>query len=51
VVSTQLPGALPWSVKQPGREAGHSPTTSAGGQENLERSIHSPIRLYGVALT
>jgi hypothetical protein len=42
-------GSFP-GVKRPGREADHSPPTSAVGQENVDLYIHSPIRLHGIVL-
>jgi hypothetical protein len=37
-------------VKQQGREAGHSPPTSAQVKKNVDLDIHSPLRLLGVML-
>jgi hypothetical protein len=38
-------------VKRPGREADHSPPSSAEGKECVELYLHSPIRLHGVMLS
>jgi hypothetical protein len=43
-----LPGALSLRVTRPGREADHSPPSSA--EENVGLHIHSHIRLHGVVL-
>jgi hypothetical protein len=37
-------------VKRPGREADHSPPSSAKVKECMELYLHSPIRLHGVVL-
>jgi hypothetical protein len=37
-------------VKWPGREADHSPPSSAEVKELVEPYLHSPIRLHGVVL-
>jgi hypothetical protein len=37
-------------VKRPGREADHSPPSSAEVKECVELDLHSPIRLHGVVL-
>jgi hypothetical protein len=37
-------------VKRPGREAGHSPPSSAEVKECVELYLHSPIRLHSVVL-
>jgi hypothetical protein len=37
-----VPGALSLGVKRPGREAGHSPPSSAEVKECVELYIHSP---------
>jgi hypothetical protein len=37
-----VPGALSLGVKQPGREADHSPPSSAGVKERVELYLHSP---------
>jgi hypothetical protein len=42
--------ALSPGTKRLGREADHSPPTSAGGQENVHLYIQSPIHLQGVML-
>jgi hypothetical protein len=44
-------GALPLGVKRPGREADHSPPSSAEVKECMELYLHSPIRLYGIVLS
>jgi hypothetical protein len=41
-------GTLSSGVKRPGREADHSPSTSAEVQKNVDLYIHSPIRLHGM---
>jgi hypothetical protein len=41
-------GALSLEVKGPGREADHSPPSSAEVKECVELYLHSPIRLHGV---
>jgi hypothetical protein len=38
-------------VKRPGREADHSPPSSAEVKECMELYLHSPIRLHGVVLS
>jgi len=38
-------------VKRPGREANHSPTSSAEVEECVELYLHSPIHLHGVVLS
>jgi hypothetical protein len=43
-------GDLSLEVKRPGREADHSPPSSAE-VECVELYFHSPIRLHGVALS
>jgi hypothetical protein len=55
LVPTQPPiqwvtGTLSLGVKQPGREADHSPPSSAEVREWVELYLHSPIRLHGVVL-
>jgi hypothetical protein len=45
-----VPGILSPGVKQPGREANHSPPTSAQVKKNEDLYIHSPTRLHGVVL-
>jgi hypothetical protein len=44
-----VPGALSPEVKRPGREADHSPRTSAEVKKNVDLYIHSPVRLYDIA--
>jgi hypothetical protein len=46
-----VPGALSLGVKRLGREADHSPSSSAEVKECVELHLHSPIRLHGVALS
>jgi hypothetical protein len=41
-------GALSLRVKRPGREADHSPPSSAEVKECVELYLHSPICLHGV---
>jgi hypothetical protein len=43
-----VPGVLSLAVKRPGREADHSPQSSAEVKECVELYLHSPIRLHGV---
>jgi hypothetical protein len=43
-----VPSALSSRLKRPGREADHSPPTSAEVKENVGLCIHSPIRPHGV---
>jgi hypothetical protein len=43
-------GVLSLGVKRPGREADHSPLSSAEVKECVELYLHSPIRLHGVVL-
>jgi hypothetical protein len=43
-------GSFP-GVKRPGREADHSPPSSAGVKEFVELYLHSPIHLHGVVLS
>jgi hypothetical protein len=38
-------------VKRPGREADHSPPSSAEVKEYVELYVHSPISLRGVVLS
>jgi len=38
-------------VKRPGRDADHSPPSSAEVKEWVELCLHSPIRLHGVVLS
>jgi hypothetical protein len=44
-------GDLSPGVKRPGREADHSPPSSAEVKEWVELYLHSPIRLHGVVLS
>jgi hypothetical protein len=46
-----LPRALSLGVKRSGREADHSPPSSAEVEKCVELYLHSPIRLYGVVLS
>jgi hypothetical protein len=46
-----VPGALSLGVKRPGREADHSPSSSAEVKECVELYLHSPIRLHGMVLS
>jgi hypothetical protein len=46
-----VPGALSLGVKRPGREAYHSPPSSAEVKEWVELYLHSPTRLHGVVLS
>jgi hypothetical protein len=46
-----VPGALSLGVKRPGREADHSPPTSAEVKEWVELYLHSPVRFHGVVLS
>jgi hypothetical protein len=46
-----VPGALSLGEKRPGREADHSPPSSAEVKEWLELYLHSPICLHGVVLS
>jgi hypothetical protein len=39
-----VPRAISLGIKRPGREAGHSPPTSAEGKKYVDPYIHSPIR-------
>jgi hypothetical protein len=45
-----VPGALSLGLKWPGREADHSPPSSAEVKEWVEPYLHSPIR-HGVVLS
>jgi hypothetical protein len=47
----RVPGALSLEVKRPGREAGHSPQSSAEVKECVKLYLHSPIRLHGMVLS
>jgi len=42
--------ALSLGVKQPGREADHSPPSSVKVKEGLELYLHCPISLHGMVL-
>jgi hypothetical protein len=44
-------GALSLGIERPGREANHSPTSSAEVKECVELYLHSRIRLHGVVLS
>jgi hypothetical protein len=44
-------GALSLGVKLPGREADHSPPSSAEVKECVELCLHSPIRFHGVVFS
>jgi hypothetical protein len=45
-----VPGAISPGIKRPGREADHSPLTSAEVKEIwIYTSTHSPIRLHGIS--
>jgi hypothetical protein len=46
-----LPVVLSLGIKRPGREADHSPPSSAEVKEWVELYLHSPIRLHGVVLS
>jgi hypothetical protein len=46
-----LSGLFPRGLKRTGREADHSPPTSAEVKNNVDLYIHSPTRLHGVVLT
>jgi hypothetical protein len=46
-----VPRAHSLVVKRPGREADHSPPSSAEFKECVELYLHSPIRLHGVVLS
>jgi hypothetical protein len=46
-----VPEALSVGVKRPGREADHSPPSSAEVKGWVELYLHSPIRLHGVVLS
>jgi hypothetical protein len=45
------PRALPLGVKRPGREADHSPPSSAEVKECVKPYRHPPVRLHGVVLS
>jgi hypothetical protein len=44
-------GALSLGLKRPGREADHSPPSTAEVKECVELYLHSPIRPHGVVLS
>jgi hypothetical protein len=46
-----VPGAISLGVKRPGREADHSPPSSAKVKECLELYLDSPIRLHDVVFS
>jgi hypothetical protein len=46
-----VPRVLSLGVKRPGREADHSPPSSAEVKEWVELCLHSPIRLNGVVIS
>jgi hypothetical protein len=46
-----VPGALSLGVKRQGREADHSPPSSAEVKECVDLYLHSPIRLHGLVLS
>jgi hypothetical protein len=46
-----VPGALSPGSKGSGREADHSPPSSAEVKECVELYLHSPIRLHDLALS
>jgi hypothetical protein len=46
-----VPRALSLGIKFLGREADHSPPSSAEAKECVELYLHSPIHLNGVALS
>jgi hypothetical protein len=46
-----VPEALSLGVKRPGREADHSPPSSAEVEEYVELYLHSSLRLHGVVLS
>jgi hypothetical protein len=45
-----VPGTLSLGIKRLGREANHSPSSSAEVKEWVEPCLRSPIRLHGVVL-
>jgi hypothetical protein len=47
----RIPEVLSLGVKRPGREADHSPPSSAEVKECVELYLHSPIGLHGVVLS
>jgi hypothetical protein len=42
LLSNGCQGLFPWEVKRPGRDADHSPPSSAEGKECVELYLHSP---------
>jgi hypothetical protein len=46
-----VPGAVSVGVKRPGREADHSPPSSADVKECVELYLHSSVLLHGVVLS
>jgi len=44
------PASYPMGVKRPGREADHSPPSSAEVKKCVEVYVHSPIRLHVMVL-
>jgi hypothetical protein len=46
-----VPGVLSLGVKRSGREADHSPPSSAEVKECVELYLHSPILLHGAVLS
>jgi hypothetical protein len=42
-----VPGTLSLGIKRPGREADHSPPSSAEVKECVDLYLHSPTRLHG----
>jgi hypothetical protein len=46
-----VPGALSLGVKQPGREADHSPPSSAEVKNACSYTSTTPVRLRGVVLS
>jgi hypothetical protein len=46
-----VPDSLYLWVERPGREADHSPPSSAKVKECMELYLHSPIRLHGVVIS
>jgi hypothetical protein len=47
----RVSAALSFGVKRPGREADHSPPSTAEVKECVEIYLHSPIRLHGVVFS
>jgi hypothetical protein len=46
-----LSGAISLEVNRPGREADHSPPSSAEIKDGVELYLHSPKPLHGVVLS